>query len=47
MNWFVVIQAVLCIAASGFEFYRGNTKLAVVYLAWALSNGSMSTMGSK
>lgn len=47
MNLLILAQAALCLAASGFEFQRGNGKLGVVYLAWAVSNFTMSFLGGK
>ena len=47
MNSFLVIQSILCVGAALFEVFRGNPKLVIVYLAWAVSNFTMAFIGGK
>jgi len=44
VNYFMVAQAALCIAACAQEFIQHNYKLAWVYAAWSVSNAIMATM---
>lgn len=38
MNWFMLIISILYVGAAATELYRKNLSMAVVYMAWALSN---------
>jgi hypothetical protein len=47
MNPFLIVMAVLSLAASCYELFRGNSGLSLVYLSWSVSNAAMSFMGAR
>jgi hypothetical protein len=47
MNYFVIINGILYVAAAGFSLYQGHVKWAVVWLCYGVSALVMCTMEGK
>jgi len=38
LNLFMIVIGAMYVGAAGWEFFKGNKLLTVVYLAWSVSN---------